>query len=128
MSMAHGVEARVPFLDYKLLEFALGSPESFRRRDGIGKEPVKRYLAEFVGRESVYTPKRGFGVPIQEWFQGCLGDQLRDLLVTHREFVERYFDSSVLIAQSRSEFMRVRDAFQLWVVFVLLFWYDGHIA
>src|SRR5439155_6883857 len=68
MTMAHAVEVRVPFLDRDVIDFALSVPDSFKLRDGISKEPVKRLASQRVGHAVVYRPKTGFGVPISEWF------------------------------------------------------------
>jgi asparagine synthase (glutamine-hydrolysing) len=122
MAMAHAVEVRVPFLDRDLLDFALSVDESFKLRDGVAKEPVKRLAARYVGREAVYRPKTGFGVPIQHWFRTGLGAHMATLIEEDRAEVERYFD----IGELRRRLIRppgtVNEAFQLWIIYNLLNW------
>ena len=122
MAMAHGVEVRVPFLDRDLLDFGLSVDESFKLRDGVLKEPVKRLAARHVGRESVYRPKTGFGAPILEWFGSELGSHMATLLQEDRADVEDYFDVDELLRRVARRPSTVNEAFQLWVVYNLLNW------
>lgn len=122
MAMANSVEVRVPFLDRDLVDFALSVPESFKLRDGISKEPVKRLAAQFVDREAIYNPKRGFGVPIQDWFRGDLGDHLRDMLNDSQMQAGEYFDTKMLRNNLDHGLKSVNQAFQLWVVYNFLHW------
>lgn len=125
MSMANSVEARVPFLDRDLVDFALSVPESFKLRGGVSKEPLKRMLAAHLGRERAYRPKRGFGVPIRSWFQTRLGEDLRRLLQEDRSEAERFFDVARVIARLDRGPRTVNEAFQLWVIYNLLNWRRG---
>jgi len=122
MAMAHGVEVRVPFLDRELVDFGLSVDESFKLRDGVLKEPVKRLAARYVGREAVYRPKTGFGAPIREWFGSALGRHMTNLLEEDRAEVEDYFDVQALQQRLVRRPRTVNDAFQLWVVYNLLNW------
>jgi len=122
MAMAHGVEVRVPFLDRDLLDFALSLDESFKLRDGVAKEPIKRLAARYVDRESVYRPKTGFGAPIQSWFRSGLGAHMLTLLEEDRGEVGRYFDIPELQRRLTRRPRTVNEAFQLWVIYNLLNW------
>ena len=77
-SMAHSIEARVPFLDHKLVEFCLSLPPSFKFQDGVTKRILRSSLcdllpARIVGR----LQKTGFGAPEEEWLRSN-GQALRD--------------------------------------------------
>jgi len=122
MAMAHGVEVRVPFLDRDLLEFGLTIDESFKLRDGVAKEPVKRLAAHYVGREAVYRPKTGFGAPIREWFHSGLGSHMTTLLEEDRTHVEEHFAVAELRRRLAPGPRTVNEAFQLWVVYNFLSW------
>jgi asparagine synthase (glutamine-hydrolysing) len=69
-SMAHSIEARVPFLDYRLVEFTLGLPDEYKIRDGLTKRVLRIALADMLP-ESVRarTDKLGFVTPEQAWMQ-----------------------------------------------------------
>lgn len=84
--MAWGLEGRVPLLDHRLVEFALGLPDELKVQGRQGKEFLKRWAEPIYGAEFVRRPKRGFSVPVG----ACLaGDTLRRLgqtLPRHRAF------------------------------------------
>jgi asparagine synthase (glutamine-hydrolysing) len=67
MSMANSLESRVPFLDYRLVEWALKVPAKLKINRHRNKYLVKKLGDKFLPREAIYRPKVGFGVPINEW-------------------------------------------------------------
>ncbi|MFA5965841.1 MAG: XrtA/PEP-CTERM system amidotransferase [Sphingomonas sp.] len=73
-SMAVGLEAREPLLDYKLVEFAASLPDHFRLRRGQGKWLLKKTMERYLPRDILYRPKMGFVTPVSAWFRGPLGD------------------------------------------------------
>jgi asparagine synthase (glutamine-hydrolysing) len=122
MSMLNSVEVRVPFLDRHLVDFALSVPETFKRRDGIPKEPVKRLAARHVPRDWVYRKKSGFGAPIQDWFSAGLGREMRRQLHADREALGEFFDIDALDRRLTQPIPSVNDAFQLWTVYNFIQW------
>lgn len=80
MSMANSLEARVPLLDHRLVEFACGLPASLRLRSGVGKYLLKRTLHGRLPPELLTRPKQGFGVPLEAWFSGSIRGFFRDQL------------------------------------------------
>lgn len=73
MSMAASVESRVPLLDYRIVEFANGLPDSHRQAGRQTKLILKRVAERYLPREVIYRRKSGFGVPIAEWFRADQG-------------------------------------------------------
>jgi len=73
MSMGASIEARVPFLDYRIAEFANSMPTVCRTRRLRGKELVKRVARNYLPDEVVYRRKSGFGVPLESWFKDNVG-------------------------------------------------------
>jgi asparagine synthase (glutamine-hydrolysing) len=84
MSMAHGLEARVPLLDHRLVEFAATIPAAFKLRDGTTKHIFKRAMRGLLPDAIIDRRKRGFAVPLGRWFRGRLGGFVRDLLLSER--------------------------------------------
>ncbi len=123
MSMLNSVEVRVPFLDRDLVDFALAAPASFKLRDGVLKEPVKRLAARFVPRQLVYRRKSGFGAPIQEWFASRLGRDMDQQLEADAGALGAWFDVAQLRRRLRHPPPTVNDAFQLWVIYNFMQWH-----
>jgi len=97
MTMATAVEARVPFLDHKLVEYVMAIPQD-RKVPGLQpKYLLKKAVRGLIPDEIIDRRKQGFGVPIVEWFQQELGDQIRQKLLEfsaahpylHRDAVSR---------------------------------------
>jgi asparagine synthase (glutamine-hydrolysing) len=81
MSMAASIESRVPFMDYRLVEFANRLPSEYKLNKGVGKRIVKDIARAYLPGTVVDRRKSGFGVPLERWFRadGGLGGRLRSL-------------------------------------------------
>jgi asparagine synthase (glutamine-hydrolysing) len=80
MSMACGVEVRVPFLDPDLIDLAARLPISYKQRGRIGKWVLKKAMENYLPHEVIYRPKTGFGVPLRHWIQHSLRPLVEDIL------------------------------------------------
>lgn len=84
LSMAHSVELRSPFLDYRLVEFVATLPGSMKIRNGIVKDILKRAIGPLLPRGITERPKEGFVLPIFDWMAEKLKDYTFDILSRER--------------------------------------------
>lgn len=80
MSMAAGVEVRVPFLDRDLMDFANSIPTEYKQRGLQSKWILKKAMEPYLPRKTIYRPKTGFGLPIRSWIKNELNEMMNDLL------------------------------------------------
>lgn len=80
MSMAVGVEVRVPFLDLELVNFAARIPNHLKQCGSEGKWVLKKAMEPYLPIDVIYRPKSGFGAPLRRWMRVELRDLLADLL------------------------------------------------
>ena len=79
-TMALSLEARSPFLDYRLAEWSMRLPVEFKIRGRETKYLLKKALCRHLPPDLVYRPKQGFGVPVGQWLRGPLRSWAQDLL------------------------------------------------
>jgi asparagine synthase (glutamine-hydrolysing) len=79
-SMANSLEVRVPFLDYRFVEWAATVPTSAKLKRTEGKAVLKKALEPLLPHEVLYRQKMGFAVPLDMWFRGALEDRMQESL------------------------------------------------
>jgi len=125
ITMAASVEARVPFLDHHLVEYALGVPRELKVEGRSGKHILKRALEEILPGDVLYRRKRGFGAPVRQWFRGensrLLAERVTNSPLRRRDFLDYDFVERLLAEHQRG----TRDwGFQLWALLNLSLWYE----
>jgi asparagine synthase (glutamine-hydrolysing) len=73
MSMAASIESRVPFLDYRIVEFSNRMPSAWKMRHLRNKVVLKKVAENFLPQEIISRKKSGFGVPLGQWFRDLKG-------------------------------------------------------
>jgi asparagine synthase (glutamine-hydrolysing) len=120
MSMAHGLESRVPMLDTRVVEFAATTPADVKFKDGQMKHFIKATFGEDLPKELINRrDKMGFPVPLKEWFEGELKDFVGDIFATqtarHRPFIN---SKAVLAGLNKNE----RFSRKIWGLMSLELW------
>jgi asparagine synthase (glutamine-hydrolysing) len=96
MSMAHSIEARVPLLDHKLVEFVATIPPELKLNGNTRKYIFKKALEGILPHEILHRPKRGFAIPLGRWFRGQLSLYVRDLLLSRKSLNRGLFQKSYI--------------------------------
>jgi len=91
-SMANSLESRVPFLDYRIVEFIESLPPNLKLRGFKGKYLHKKALKKWLPMNVVYRKKKGFDNPIGKWLRGKLRFYIDDCLLSSNSAVSKYFD------------------------------------
>jgi asparagine synthase (glutamine-hydrolysing) len=124
ITMMHGLEARCPFLDHKLVEFAATIPTRIKIRHLNRKHLIKKIAGKYLPRKIVGLPKQGFGSPINTWLRGDLkglseGLLLNSLLVRDGLFRQEYIRT--LLDQHASQ--QFNNGTRIWGLINVEIWY-----
>jgi asparagine synthase (glutamine-hydrolysing) len=123
-SMAVSLEARVPYLDYRLIEFIETLPSALKLRGLTGKYLHKRAIEKWLPKESVYQKKLGFSNPIENWFRNQLRPFVEECLLSQGTGTSQYFDQTYIremLELDRSGRRQLRRQIYLLVSFEM--WY-----
>jgi asparagine synthase (glutamine-hydrolysing) len=123
-SMANSLEARAPFLDHHVIEFAASLPEALKLRGRTTKYLLKKVLRQLLPAENLDRRKQGFGVPIGHWFRGEMQPFLRETLLSERSLRRGLFKPEAVRRLVEEHTTGVRDhAHRLWTLLMLELWF-----
>ena len=122
MSMGASLEARVPFLDHKLVELALGIPDALKLKNGQLKYILKKSVRGVLPDGIIDRKKQGFGIPLYEWFFDKLGTRVREEI---RVFCR---ETDVLDPRAVDRLERQGQSQQLWYLMNLAMWWREYVA
>src|SRR6266850_7004763 len=127
-SMAVSLEARSPFLDHHLMEFAASLPENLKLRRLTTKYLLKRVLKKLVPTENLTRSKMGFGVPIGHWFRVAMQPFLRQTLLSDKAVARGLFRPEMLrgIIDQHVE-SKADHSHRLWSLLMLELWFERFI-
>lgn len=123
-SMAQGLECRAPFLDHRLVELAARMPARLKFRGARGKRILRETFADLLPEPIARRGKMGFGVPLDHWFRGALGDFAREVLLDKQSRERGYFrPESVGILLDEHRQGRFDHGYRLWALLILELWH-----
>lgn len=123
MGMAVSLEARTPFLDYRMMELAFRMPGTIKLKNGVTKYIFKKAVAPLIGEHLAYRKKQMFTVPVGEWFKSSLLPMVQDLLLSELpvsrglfdiEYVEMMVDSHCSGTKNYTRQLRALMAVEIW--------------
>lgn len=126
-SMGVSLEARVPFLDHRIVEFAWTLPLEMKIKDGKTKHILRQLLYKYVPKELIERPKMGFSVPIDHWLRGPLRDWASSLLDPKRIDKEGFLKSAPITQKWEDHLSGKRNfQHQLWDVLMFQAWLESN--
>lgn len=128
MSMANSLEARIPFLDYRVVEFAAGLPSNMKLNGFKTKYILKKCMAKKLPRVILNRSKEGFSIPMKNWLRKELYSLLQEVLSPERLQNEGLFKPSY-IEQLKTEHVRgqANHSHQLWSLMIFEMWRDRYL-
>src|SRR3954469_14108774 len=129
LTMAHSIEARVPFLDHDVVDFATRLPPSYKLSGAVGKKLLKKAAEPYLDRDMIYRQKQGFGAPMDEWFrEGDFGS--RCLAAFERSALRKdgFIDDEYFTGLLKDQIAgRANVSFQVWTVMNAVLWHASWI-
>src|SRR5438067_3166398 len=126
-SMMASLEGRVPLLNNDFVAYATGLPLDMKLNGLRSKFLLKRALRGILPDSILDRPKKGFGIPVAEWFRGPLREQMLSSLYRDRIAREGFFDSGAVSALISDHLAGRRDnRKQLWTLFAFEMWHEGY--
>ena len=125
IGMATSLEARVPFLDHRLVEFTMDIPMEDKVRGGTPKYLLKKAVEGLIPDQIIHRKKMGFGAPMTQWMRSDFGHEVEASMFKSRLFDRGFFRRdfvSRLFVDHRSS--RRDNSLHLWTLFNLSAWYD----
>lgn len=128
-SMTNSIEVRVPFLDYRIVEFIETLPPHMKLRGLQGKYLHKKASEKWVPRDVAQRKKKGFANPIDQWLRGPMKALLKDSLATEKAAVRKYFNPA-FVDHLLTEHEAGRHNYLLQIYTLLSFelWHERFIA
>lgn len=125
LSMAHSVEVRAPFLDYRLVELGCRIPGHLKIKGRTLKYILRKVAARYLPKEVLERPKEGFVLPNHVWLRNGLAPWMEALLAPDRMAAHGYFDPAE-VRKLIDAFKAGNDAltFKLWTLLNFQLWYE----
>jgi asparagine synthase (glutamine-hydrolysing) len=123
MSMAVSLEARVPLLDYRIVELAVNLPAQMKINQGETKWIFKQAMAERLPQDVLNKPKQGFSIPLKHWLRDSLKPMMTDLLSPEKVRDRGFFNSDCVSGWVDEHLNGVQNhSHRLWGLMVFEIW------
>jgi asparagine synthase (glutamine-hydrolysing) len=129
-TMYASIEGREPFLDQKIVEFAMTVPDHYKIRDNKNKYLLRQLLYRYVPKKMIDRPKQGFAIPIKQWLLTSLREELQTMQ-HDQSFFETFQLHPKNCGEMIGQFLAQRkyvNEYRIWFLFVLHQWYHQWIV
>ena len=122
-TMSVGLEGREPFLDHRIVEFVAQLPMSLKYKDNIPKYLLKQIVHNYIPKEIIDKPKKGFSIPINEWYDSKLKEYFMEYLseeaISEVGVLDYSFVKEILSRYNNGEKFLIK---QIWYIFLFQQW------
>ena len=128
MTMASSQELRVPYLDYKMVEYCFSLPTQYKINRGVTKYLLRKIASKHVPTSIINREKKGFFTPIKQWFRGDLNKCAKQVLLDPASACSTYFNRHIMEDYLNGHKNRLNDySEQIWNLLVFEYWYQCYI-
>jgi asparagine synthase (glutamine-hydrolysing) len=125
ITMSESLEARVPFLDHKLIEFTMDIPEKWKTKNGVAKYLLKKAVEGIIPDNIIYRKKMGFAAPMADWLRGEFGNQVEQSVLSSKLLQRGFLNVDYIRSMFVDHRNQRRDtSLYIWTLFNLTSWYD----
>jgi asparagine synthase (glutamine-hydrolysing) len=126
-TMSVSIEGREPLLDHRIAEFMAQVPIELKYKDGDKKYLLKKVLARYLPESMIEKPKRGFGIPMLEWFGGDLRYIFEKYFQQHKLKQHNLLNTKYILKQHKKLLNNKEiNVSRLWLVLVFQMWYEKY--
>lgn len=124
-TMSASLEAREPFLDHRLIEYAAQLPDDFKYRNGIKKYILREIVHDFIPKEKMARPKMGFAIPLASWMQNELKDMIEEY-INEKDIQGQGLFNWEAVNRLKENFFsgKTEYDFKLWYLLMFQMWYE----
>jgi len=131
MTSMNSLEARVPYLDYRLVELAFSIPQELKLKNNTTKYILKKAVEGIIPEEIIYRKKKGFGAPVSQWLRENEGVRNKIISIIKNSKIQKLdlFNDEYINKLFEDHLSKKRDnSFKIWNLTTLSLWYDHWIA
>lgn len=125
ITMSQSLEARVPFLDHRLVEFSSQIPMEYKVKNGVAKYILKKAVEDIIPHHIIYRKKMGFAAPMSQWLRESFGQTIEDAILSSPLLKHGFFNVSYIAQLFQDHRKNRRDnSLYIWTLYNLTAWYD----
>lgn len=123
-TMSVSLEGREPFIDHRIVEYVAQLPDSFKFHNGEKKWLLKEITHEFIPKELMERPKKGFAIPMAEWLQNELKDKVEEF-INEKDITKQAIFNWTTIKKIKDEFYlgKIEHDMKIWYILMFQMWY-----